>query len=229
MIPGPIADHAFLPGEHPVARSTRRSLSATCLGASHGRSARRVPSARSRPRRRTATAQARARDLALMAAARSRDPPRADLAALGDEPAQRRNVLVVDPVDLVTAVRAGLAPTRGRSVLPVAPGASRPFTLLCQPGFLSDCVGSVALRDGRQTNVRSDRPADKEQKESARRQPEDLPAGSGRHRPLTTHRDPTVRSLPSEHWPPACSPPRSTRRVAPRYHPRQVAERETIC
>jgi len=77
-----------------------------------------------------------ARDLALMAAARSRDPPRADLAALGDEPAQRRNVLVVDPVDLVPAVRAGLAPTRGRSVRPVAPGASRPFTLLCQPGFL---------------------------------------------------------------------------------------------
>ena len=35
--------------------------SATGLGASHGRTARRVPSARSRPRRRTATAQARAR------------------------------------------------------------------------------------------------------------------------------------------------------------------------
>src|SRR5512133_3739941 len=44
-----------------------------------------------------------ARELALMAAARSRDPPRADLAALGDEPAQRRNVLVVDLVDLVAA------------------------------------------------------------------------------------------------------------------------------
>jgi len=62
MIPGPIADHASsLPGEHPVARPTRRLLSATCLGASHGRSARRVPSARSRPRRRTGAAQARAR------------------------------------------------------------------------------------------------------------------------------------------------------------------------
>ncbi|MGH2882273.1 MAG: IS1096 element passenger TnpR family protein [Solirubrobacteraceae bacterium] len=61
MIPGPIPDHASLPGEHPVARPTRRSLSATCLGASHGRSARRVPSARSRLRRRTATAQAHAR------------------------------------------------------------------------------------------------------------------------------------------------------------------------
>ena len=86
--------------------------------------------------RKLARALDSARDLGLMAAARSRDPPRADLAALGDEPAQRRNVLVVDPVDLVPAVRARLAPTRGQSVLPVAPGASRPFTLLCQPGFL---------------------------------------------------------------------------------------------
>ena len=59
--PRAIADHASLPGEHPVVRRTRRSLSATGLGASHGRTARRVPSARSRPRRRTATAQAHAR------------------------------------------------------------------------------------------------------------------------------------------------------------------------
>ena len=58
----------------------------------------------------------RGRDLALVAAARAGDAPRADLAALGDEAAQRRGVLVVDLLDLVLAVRAGLAPpaSRGR-------------------------------------------------------------------------------------------------------------------
>src|SRR5207248_199234 len=41
----------------------------------------------------------RAGDLALVAPARSGDPARADLAALRDEPAQHRDVLVVDLVD----------------------------------------------------------------------------------------------------------------------------------
>jgi integrase-like protein len=59
----------------------------------------------------------------------------------------------------------------------------------------------------------TDRPT--RNKESARRHPEDLPAGSGRHRLLTKHRDLTVRSMPSEHRPRTCSPPRSARRVAP--------------
>ena len=50
------------------------------------------------------------RDLALMPSAGTGDPARTDLAALGDEPAQRRDVLVVDLIDPVAAVRAGLAP-----------------------------------------------------------------------------------------------------------------------
>ena len=57
------------------------------------------------------------------------------------------------------------------------------------------CVLRYATGD--QTNIRSDRPADKEQEESARRHPKDLPAGSRRHRLLTKHRDLTVRSMPS--------------------------------
>src|SRR6516225_10406624 len=142
MIPGPIADHASLPGEQPPWRG---QLAGRCplpvsARATAGPLAAFPALVRAlgdvRQQRKLARALDSARDLALMPAARSRDPARADLAALGDEPAQRRNVLVVDPVDLVPAVRAGLAPTRGRSVRPVAPGASRPFTLLCQPGFL---------------------------------------------------------------------------------------------
>jgi hypothetical protein len=46
---------------------------------------------------------------------------------------------------------------------------------------------------------------------------------------LTKHRDLTVRSMASEHWPPSCSPPRSARRVPPsrsgvrsKTHPRSV-------
>ena len=104
-----------------------------------------------RQQRKLARALDCARDLALMAAARSRDPARADLAALGDEAAQRGNVLVVDLVDLLTAVWAGLAPTRGRSVFPVASGASRPFTLLCHSGFLWLWVCFVG---GRRTGCR---------------------------------------------------------------------------
>src|SRR6478672_3706246 len=50
------------------------------------------------------------RDLHLVAPARAGDPSRADLALLGDELAQRGDVLVVDLVDLVAAVLAGLAP-----------------------------------------------------------------------------------------------------------------------
>src|SRR5262249_1167698 len=46
----------------------------------------------------------------LVAAAGARDPPRADLAALGDEAPQRADVLVVDVLDLVLAVQAGLTP-----------------------------------------------------------------------------------------------------------------------
>src|ERR1700704_2962427 len=68
-----------------------------------------------------ASALDRARDLHLMAPARARDPPRADLALLGDELAQRRDVLVVDLLDLVTAVLAGLAPATADAALLVTP------------------------------------------------------------------------------------------------------------
>src|SRR5262249_47880235 len=65
-----------------------------------------------------------------MAPARAGDPARADLAALRDEAPQHRDVLVVDLVDLVPAVRAGLPTRGGLCALPVAP-ANRPSTLLC--------------------------------------------------------------------------------------------------
>jgi hypothetical protein len=48
--------------------------------------------------------------LALVTAAGTRDPARADLPAVGDETPQRRQILVVDLLDLVAAVRAGLPP-----------------------------------------------------------------------------------------------------------------------
>src|SRR5439155_2605819 len=61
-----------------------------------------------------------ARDLHLMAAAGAGDAPGADLALLRDEPAQGRHVLVVDLLDLVAAVLAGLAPPAARASLLVA-------------------------------------------------------------------------------------------------------------
>src|ERR1700739_2659095 len=70
------------------------------------------------------------RDLALVPAASARDAARADLAAFADEPAQRAEVLVVDLVDLVLAVRARLAPTGARTALLVTPPRGAP-TLLC--------------------------------------------------------------------------------------------------
>jgi hypothetical protein len=53
-----------------------------------------------------------ASDLALVPAAGAGDSTGADLAAVRDEPAQSRDVLVVDLLDLVAAVRAWLTPTR---------------------------------------------------------------------------------------------------------------------
>src|SRR2546421_453438 len=63
-----------------------------------------------RQERKFARALHRARDLALMAPAGTGDPPRADLAALGDEATQGRDVLVVDLIDVITTVRARLTP-----------------------------------------------------------------------------------------------------------------------
>jgi hypothetical protein len=54
----------------------------------------------------------RAGYLALVPAAGAGDSTGTDLAAVRDEPAQSRDVLVVDLLDLVAAVRARLTPTR---------------------------------------------------------------------------------------------------------------------
>src|SRR5438094_3016690 len=63
----------------------------------------------------------RDRDLTLMAAARARNPAGADLAPLGDVPAQLVDVLVVDLVDLVLAEEAGLPPDRAGLARALAP------------------------------------------------------------------------------------------------------------
>src|SRR5215212_6252429 len=68
-------------------------------------------------------------DLVLVPAARARDAARADLAAVRDELAQRRDVLVVDELHLVTAVLARLAAAAAGPSLPVTP-ARRPAALL---------------------------------------------------------------------------------------------------
>src|SRR5258708_31909227 len=64
------------------------------------------------------------RDLHLVAAARAGDPPRADLALLGAELAQRRDVLVFYQLALVLAVLAGLAPA-APGATPLVPAANR--------------------------------------------------------------------------------------------------------
>src|SRR5688572_10157186 len=60
-------------------------------------------------------------DLILVAAAGAGDPPRADLPALGDELAQRGDVLVVDLLDLVLAEQARLAAAAAWTALLVSP------------------------------------------------------------------------------------------------------------
>src|SRR5919107_1782448 len=74
----------------------------------------------SRPRRGRRGRRGR-RDLVLVAPASAGDPPRADLAALGDEPAERADVLVVDVLDLVLAEQARLAAPSAGAALLVAP------------------------------------------------------------------------------------------------------------
>src|ERR1044072_6852316 len=56
-------------------------------------------------------------ELCLVAPPRAGDPPRADLALLGDELAQRGRVLVVGLLDLLLAVRARLAPAAAGAAL----------------------------------------------------------------------------------------------------------------
>src|SRR4051812_282559 len=69
-------------------------------------------------------------DLVLMAAAGSGDAARADLAAIRDELPERVDVLVVDELDLVAAVLAGLAAPAAGTALAITP-ARRPAALLC--------------------------------------------------------------------------------------------------
>src|SRR5687768_15868907 len=69
------------------------------------------------------------RDLVLVTTARARDAARADLAAIGDELPQRGDVLVVDELHLVAAVRAGLA-TPAAGPAPLITPARRPAALL---------------------------------------------------------------------------------------------------
>src|SRR5918992_2957349 len=69
-------------------------------------------------------------DLVLVPPARARDAARPDLAAVGDELAQGRDVLVVDELDLVAAVLAGLAAPAAGTALAITP-ARRPAALLC--------------------------------------------------------------------------------------------------
>src|SRR4051812_25561362 len=71
----------------------------------------------------------RAGDLVLVPAARARDAARPDLAAVGDELPQGGDVLVVDELDLVAAVLAGLAASAAASGLSIPP-ARRPAALL---------------------------------------------------------------------------------------------------
>ena len=82
--------------------------------------------------------------LALMPTARSGDPPRADLAAIGDESAQHGHVLVVHLLHLVPAVRTRLAAGRSRPALAVAP-AHRSSALLCHGVQPSVIVGKLPL------------------------------------------------------------------------------------
>src|SRR5262249_18282115 len=97
-------------------------------------------------------------DLPLVAAAGAADPPRADLPALRDVPAQPVDVLVVDLVDLRLAEEAGLAPC--------APGGSaalrpaRAFGLRCCQGLLSlerdVVVGGLEIGVGRRLGAGRD-------------------------------------------------------------------------
>src|SRR5262249_4337934 len=72
----------------------------------------------------------RSGDLVLVPPAGSGDAARTDLAAIRDELPERVDVLVVDELDLVAAVLAGLAAPAAGSALAITP-ARRPAALLC--------------------------------------------------------------------------------------------------
>src|SRR3954471_12081747 len=100
----------------------------------HGHRGRRARARACRSRTGAARSHARASPrggLGLGAAARARGGPRADLAALGDEPPKRADVLVVDVLDLVLAEQARLAAPAAGAALLVAPARGLAVALLC--------------------------------------------------------------------------------------------------
>src|ERR1700677_3696502 len=84
-------------------------------------------------------------DLVLVAAAGAGDPARADLALLGDELAQRADVLVVDLLDVVAAVLARLAPAATGTALLVSPAHRLCATTLFHLNYASLCVFGMGL------------------------------------------------------------------------------------
>src|SRR5688572_16750600 len=82
-----------------------------------------------RKQRQLAGALDRTSDLVLVPTARARDATRTDLAAVAHELLERVDVLVVDELDLVAAVLAGLAASAAPAGLTIPP-ARRPAALL---------------------------------------------------------------------------------------------------
>src|SRR5690349_1635007 len=82
-----------------------------------------------RQQRQLAGALDRAGDLVLVPTARARDAARTDLAPVADELAEGVDVLVVDELDLVPAVLAGLPASAASTGLAITP-ARRPAALL---------------------------------------------------------------------------------------------------
>src|SRR3954451_5011319 len=118
-----------------------------------------------RQQRQLSRALDRAGDLVLVAPARAGDAARADLAAIGHELAQRGDVLVIDELHLVAAVRARLAPSAGASGLAIPP-ARRPAALLRHvriplSGAFAQAFASRACRGGRRWGAGHQRVADR--------------------------------------------------------------------
>src|SRR5689334_5621818 len=100
-----------------------------------------------RQERQLSSALDRAGDLVLMAPAGAGDPARAALPAVGDELAQGVDVLVVDELDLVAAVLAGLAPAATAAGLAI-PAACRPAALLRHCAWNPPKLPSFEARQG---------------------------------------------------------------------------------
>src|SRR3954452_4928759 len=97
------------------------------------------------PPRQLTRALDRASDLVLVPAAGAGDPARSDLAAVRDELAEGVDVLVVDELDLVAAVLAGLPASAASSGLAIPP-ARGPAALLCHCWKTSLAADSLRMR-----------------------------------------------------------------------------------